>query len=446
MHPTSIENLQKCINRYLARHPFLDARPLRVLDIGGADVNGSYRRLFASGEADYLTADIDAADGVDIVLNDPYRIPEPDASFDVVISGQMLEHCEFFWLSFQEMMRLVRPDGFLFLIAPSAGPIHRYPVDCYRFYPDAYHALAKYSGCVLVDLWLDERGPWRDLTGVFAKTDIPRYSHPSDAPSPPKPAQPAPGSPEEECTAGTRRYLDVLKFVHETLDPSLYLELGVRDGNSMRLAQCRSIGVDVAPNVPKGLLGQQALVITATSDDFFEFDADTLLDTRIDMVFIDGMHLFEYALRDFINAERRASPCGLIIIDDILPCHPKQASRERQTRVWMGDVWKIKACLEAVRPDLFCLAVDTSPGGLLMVAGIDPDNRRLTERYNPIVRQYWEDEDPPESVLQRSDAVDPSDPRIGSMLTLLKDAKTRNHEPRMIVLQLRELFQEAESA
>ena len=56
----------------------------------------------------------------------------------------MLEHCEFFWRAFEEVIRVVKDDGFVFLIAPSAGPEHRYPVDCYRFYADAYHALAKY--------------------------------------------------------------------------------------------------------------------------------------------------------------------------------------------------------------------------------------------------------------------------------------------------------------
>ena len=87
-----------------------------------------------------------AGPGVDIVLDDPYRLPFGDGEVDVVVSGQMLEHCEFFWLSFGEMLRILKPDGYLFLIVPSAGPIHNYPVDCYRFYPDAMKALAKYTG------------------------------------------------------------------------------------------------------------------------------------------------------------------------------------------------------------------------------------------------------------------------------------------------------------
>ncbi len=72
-------------------------------------------------------------------------------------------------------MRVLRPDGLIFLIAPSAGPIHRYPVDCYRFYPDAFSALAKHAGGVLVESWLDERGPWRDLVGVFCRAEAPSF-------------------------------------------------------------------------------------------------------------------------------------------------------------------------------------------------------------------------------------------------------------------------------
>ncbi|HEY3169271.1 MAG TPA: methyltransferase domain-containing protein [Candidatus Binatia bacterium] len=37
----------------------------------------------------------------------PYEIPLADSYADVVISGQMLEHCAYFWLSFQEMVRVL---------------------------------------------------------------------------------------------------------------------------------------------------------------------------------------------------------------------------------------------------------------------------------------------------------------------------------------------------
>ena len=158
---------------------------------------------------------------MDIVLTDPYHVPLPDASVDVVLSGQMLEHCEFFWLAFQEMVRLMKPEGFIFLIAPSAGPIHRYPVDCYRFYPDAYHALAKLAGCHLQAVWRDERGPWQDLVGVFRRSPPPplpaRPGASAGAAAPPSPAGGFASRPEEELVGGSLDYIEVLAQAHALL-------------------------------------------------------------------------------------------------------------------------------------------------------------------------------------------------------------------------------------
>ena len=149
LHPTSLENMCRCYEKYVTSS-FIDTRGrISLLEIGGSNFNGSYRDVFSDPRVHYLAADLVLGEGVDIVLHDPYHIPAPDRGLDLVISGQTFEHCEFFWLTFQEMIRVVKEDGFVFLIAPSSGPIHRYPVDCYRFYPDSYAALAKY---------------WRDAT------------------------------------------------------------------------------------------------------------------------------------------------------------------------------------------------------------------------------------------------------------------------------------------
>ena len=162
MHASSLENMQRCKSWY-----GLTARE-RVVEISAAAVDGSYRDIFVdSGE--YLGLNLQLGPGVDLVLDDPYTLPLPDNSVDIVISGQMLEHCAQFWRLFTDIARILKPGGMVFIIAPSAGPMHRYPVDCYRFYPDAYLALAEWSRLRLVDCWLDERGPWRDLVGVFQK-------------------------------------------------------------------------------------------------------------------------------------------------------------------------------------------------------------------------------------------------------------------------------------
>jgi SAM-dependent methyltransferase len=410
MHASSLENMWLCYRRYIAGGPLEARTETVVLDVGGGDVNGSYRDVFTGPPFRYRAADLAAGPGIDIVLDDPYRIPLADASVDIVISGQTLEHSEFFWRIFDEMVRVVRPEGFIFLILPSAGPIHRYPVDCYRFYPDAYAALAKHAGCVLIRSWLDERGPWRDLVGVFRRSDAPPLE-----PVPPGAASaawPAPqamsGTAEEERIAGTISYLDVLDRLHRELAPAHYLEIGVRHGASLALARGRATGVDPAPAVDR-VLPPTTRLVTLTSDDFFASDpGDNPPDLRPpDLCLIDGMHLFEYALRDFMNLERRAAAGAVIAIDDIFPNHPAQAERKRRSRAWTGDVWRLAEVLRRYRPDLFLLPLDTAPTGLLLVAGLDPANRILWDGYNTILRQTRELAGPPQSVLTREGSRGP---------------------------------------
>ena len=83
-------------------------------------------------------------------------------------------HIEFFWLTWLEMARILKPGGLIFLVAPSRGPEHRYPQDCWRFYPDGYRALASFGGLELVSANTDWEShadefsaPWGDTVGVF---------------------------------------------------------------------------------------------------------------------------------------------------------------------------------------------------------------------------------------------------------------------------------------
>jgi hypothetical protein len=445
MHPSSLENMQRCYQRYILPSG-LAARAraeVEVLDVGGANVNGSYRDVFSAEAFRYRSADI-SAEHVDIVLDDPYHLPLADASIDIVVSGQMLEHCEYFWLAFAEMVRVMKEDGFLFLIAPSAGPIHRYPVDCYRFYPDAYSALARLADCRLEAVWRDERGPWYDLVGVFRRSPLPETVLATaegevDVLTPPPPVASRPDA-AEELTQGAEPYLAVLKRLHAALQPGSYLEIGVREGESFSLASCRAVGVDPAPRVSQALPPASALVKT-TSDAFFESHYDSHFGSPPDLVFIDGMHLLEYALRDLMNVERRASPTTLVVIDDVFPNHPAQAARERTTRVWTGDVWKLYQCLLEQRPDLFLLPIDSAPTGLLLIAGLDAQNRVLWEGYNPLLRRYRDvlSAQPPASILNREGAVAPNDPLIGVVAERLRAMRGAVDSPQVVARELRAL-------
>ncbi len=146
MHTSSVDKMRAFIDKYLAPKKN-DA--LLIMDIGSQEVhvNGSYKPLFQDyPNWNYRGVDMVAGNNVDIVLNDIYDWSQiPANSVDVIISGQAFEHIEYFWLSMQEIARVLKPGGVCCIIAPSSGYEHRYPVDCWRFYPDGFQALAKYA-------------------------------------------------------------------------------------------------------------------------------------------------------------------------------------------------------------------------------------------------------------------------------------------------------------
>lgn len=418
MHASSLENMQQCYQKFVKTHPWPDRQTIDVIDIGGSNVNGSYADIFSGQEFHYQSVDIDSDNNVDIVLKDPYILPFKDGSQDIIISGQAFEHVEFFWLLFEEMIRVLKPDGLLILIAPSSGPIHQYPVDCYRFYPDAYRALTKYCHCELLHLKHDQRGPWQDLVGVFTKSCLDISFTPSrewqhnrfEQATNPAPLIHAEKDPVIDKVAGELSYLDILQHLHKRRRPSLYLEIGLRHGHSFKLAMGEAIGIDPQPDI-KVELPSGHRIFQTSSDDFFEHETQLALgENKIDMAFIDGMHLFEFALRDFINIEANARSNSLIIIDDIYPNHPVQAQRQRESVVWTGDVWKLALCLEQQRPDLNLTYLDTFPTGLLLITNLDPNNHKLTQRYNPLVRKYQAlrlENEIADKFLKREDAISP---------------------------------------
>jgi predicted O-methyltransferase YrrM len=476
MHASSLMNMQRCYEHYARRHDWRGHDTIEVLDIGGSNVNGSYADIFSGPQFRYRAADIDAAAGVEITLEDPYSLPLEDDSINIVISGQAFEHVEFFWALFAEMTRVLAPDGLLFLIAPSAGPIHRYPVDCYRFYPDAYRALAKWAHVHLVEVWHDDLGPWNDLVGVFSKQPLDQHGRAAtnmqnDWPLNRFETEVVPtigftagaggkfGRVKGGVAALTRRIfnavggqshvgvradastdelapeaeqgcvptLEVLERVHATRNPAFYLETGVRHGSSLALSNCPAAGIDVAPEIQVDLSDHHQ-VFKMTSDAFFESEARRVLAGHtIDFALIDGMHLFEFALRDFMNIERYSSPGTVVAIDDVLPNHPRQAARARETRVWAGDVWKLVYCLQEERPELHLQLVDSSPTGLLIVTNLDARSRVLRDKYNPLVRR-WKGEgfsgDYAACTLQRRTALNPDHQVLWDHIAALENPRT----------------------
>ena len=174
MHPTAMSNCKSFFDAY--SKCFTQSKKTKVVEIGSQDVNGSLRSV-APSEFEYIGVDFQVAKGVDIVLDDPYSLPFDNESVDIVLSSSCFEHSEMFWLVFLEVMRILKPAGIFYLNAPSSGSFHRYPVDCWRFYPDSGRAMVSWSkrnglNAQLLESYIQKGGNWQDFVGVFVKDDL----------------------------------------------------------------------------------------------------------------------------------------------------------------------------------------------------------------------------------------------------------------------------------
>jgi len=150
---------------------------------------------------------------------------------------------------------------------------------------------------------------------------------------------------------------DIVNQMLTLTDQTRYLEIGVRDGQSffqidadLKVAVDPIFRFDVADHASDRQQFHQI-----TSDAFFEALAP---DTQFDVIFVDGLHVFEQALRDVLNAIDVLAPGGIIVIDDVKPNSPTAAMRDfdlfRKVRgkiglrdpSWMGDVYKVIAFID----------------------------------------------------------------------------------------------------
>jgi Methyltransferase domain len=207
----------------------------------------------------------------------------------------------------------------------------------------------------------------------------------------------------------------LLKNLHQLLQPRTYLEIGVRKGKSLALSRARTIAVDPFFEIDREVHCDLHLV-RATSDEFFarRFPLAHFDGPLIDLAFIDGMHLAEYALRDVINVERYCHPGTVIVIDDMLPRTVEEAGRTRRGAAmrgaWAGDVYKMIDAFRTSRPELVCLEVDTQPTGTVVLLNPDAGAKGLVEAYDRLVGEFVvpDPQQVPAEILDRSRAVSPT--------------------------------------
>ena len=188
-------------------------------------------------------------------------------------------------------------------------------------------------------------------------------------------------------------YYYLLRELHLLLRPAHYLEIGVQYGESLCLAEpeTQTIGIDPEPEIRHELTANTT-VFPEKSDDFFAArrKEDVLGNGVIDLAFIDGMHLFESVLDDFIHVERWAGPHTIVLIHDTVPADALSVKRERQTRFWTGDVYKFVLCLKEFRPDLKIYNLNIGPSGLCFVGNLNPASTVLSDHRSEIVNRFMD--------------------------------------------------------
>lgn len=200
---------------------------------------------------------------------------------------------------------------------------------------------------------------------------------------------------------GGEHYIVTLQRLHEALRPKTYLEIGVLQGDSLKLARCASIAIDPAfhitlSNLQSVVAKPELHFFQMGSDDFFDQHSPSrILGAPIDMAFLDGMHRCEYLLRDFINTERHCKRNSVVALHDCLPVEVGIAGRvPSQTSVvaphrsgwWAGDVWRTSLLLRRMRPDLGMTVLDSSPTGLVLVTNLNPNDTVLSDNYARFVK------------------------------------------------------------
>ncbi|MDQ3176818.1 MAG: class I SAM-dependent methyltransferase [Actinomycetota bacterium] len=218
-------------------------------------------------------------------------------------------------------------------------------------------------------------------------------------------------TPKSTFPDPTRSRHELLAGLHAALAPRTYLEIGVSDGRSLAISSTRSIGVDPAFKVTAPIACDLRLV-RATSDDFFALpDAiEHFGGTPVDLAFIDGLHLAEFAYRDFINVERLCGPTSVIVLDDMLPRSTAEAARVQCRGAWAGDVFKAVEVIRSRRSDLAVIPVNTRPTGVVVVIGVDPLSTALADCYDDVLPALTagDPQTVPDHVLSRTGAADPA--------------------------------------
>ena len=122
---------------------------LRVLEIGPGAFPSDYQRMAQRDGIIWDTLDIYDSPQLTYPKSPLYSFPIPNDAYDLVVSGQVIEHVAKIWRWMAELARVTKPGGRVITIGPTSWPFHEYPIDCWRIFPDGMKALSEDSGLIV---------------------------------------------------------------------------------------------------------------------------------------------------------------------------------------------------------------------------------------------------------------------------------------------------------
>jgi tetratricopeptide (TPR) repeat protein len=189
-------------------------------------------------------------------------------------------------------------------------------------------------------------------------------------------------------------YLKVLKKLHEKRY-DCYFEIGSRTGTSLKLSSSPSVAIDPYFQLNGDFVGQKdfCLLFQEKSDDFFDRTFINLVGLKCELGFIDGMHLFEYALKDFINLAKISTPKSIFLFHDPMPWSFEMTNRDYKTipknTAWVGDIWKLILIFIEFGMKNYISVLTSAPSGLLAVE--NPESKlisNLSENFEEICLKW----------------------------------------------------------
>ena len=194
--------------------------------------------------------------------------------------------------------------------------------------------------------------------------------------------------------ANNWNYYEFLRIVHKK-KYNVYFEIGSRTGDSLSLSQSPSIAIDPFYELKKNPIGNKdfCFLFQETSDSFFENSLPKIKNFNCEFGFIDGMHLFENVLKDFINLVKISHKKSLILIHDVLPWTFDMATRDYkslpQGSPWTGDVWKLIPIFIEVGFKNYFKILNCAPSGLMAILNPNKDLiYKFEDNFNKIYAKW----------------------------------------------------------